>query len=110
MIIAEAFAVGLPVIASNLGSMSTIIDHQRTGLHFEAGNPTSLVEAVRWFGAQPNETAKMREQVRLEYETKYTAERNYAQMMNIYELVLNLSAGKEVVIPPVPVCRVTGVS
>ncbi len=70
MIIAEAFAVGLPVIASNLGSMSTIIDHQRTGLHFEAGNATSLVEAVRWFGAQPNETAKMREQVRLEYEMK----------------------------------------
>jgi glycosyltransferase involved in cell wall biosynthesis len=110
MIIAEAFAVGLPVIASNLGSMSTIIDHQRTGLHFEAGNATSLVETVRWFGAQPNETAKMREQVRLEYEMKYTAERNYAQLMNIYELVLNLSAGKEVVIPPVPACRGTEVS
>jgi glycosyltransferase involved in cell wall biosynthesis len=110
MIIAEAFAVGLPVIASNLGSMSTIIDHQRTGLHFEAGNAASLVEAVRWFGARPNETAKMREQVRLEYEMKYTAERNYAQMMNIYELVLNLSAGKEVVIPPVPACRGTEVS
>jgi glycosyltransferase involved in cell wall biosynthesis len=110
MIIAEAFAVGLPVIASNLGSMSTIIDHQRTGLHFEPGNTTSLVEAVRWFCAQPNETAKMREQVRLEYEMKYTAERNYAQMMNIYKLVLNLNVGKEVVIPPVPVCRVTGVS
>ena len=41
---------------------------------------------------------------------KYTAERNYAQMMNIYKLVLNLSAGKEVVIPSVPVGRVTGVS
>jgi hypothetical protein len=56
------------------------------------------VEAVRWFRAHPNETARMREQVRLEYELKYTAERNYAQMMNIYELVLNLSAHKEVVV------------
>jgi glycosyltransferase involved in cell wall biosynthesis len=110
MIIAEAFAVGLPVIASNLGSMSTIIDHQRTGLHFEPGNAKSLLEAVRWFCAQPDKTAKMREQVRLEYEMKYTAARNYAQMMNIYKLVLNLSVGEEVVIPPVPVCRVSGVS
>jgi glycosyltransferase involved in cell wall biosynthesis len=76
--------VGLPVIASDLGSLSTIVEHQRTGLHFEAGNAESLVEAVRWFRAHPNETARMREQVRLEYEMKYTADRNYAQMMNIY--------------------------
>ena len=89
LIIAEAFAVGLPVIASNLGSMASIVDHQRTGLHFEAGNAKSLVEAVRWWGAHPAETALMRGQARLEYETKYTAERNYAQMMNIYESVLN---------------------
>jgi glycosyltransferase involved in cell wall biosynthesis len=110
MIIPEAFAVGLPVIASNLGSMSTIIDHQRTGLHFEPGNTANLVEAVRWFHAHPTETARMREQARSEYEMKYTAERNYVQMMNIYQLVLSVSAGKEVVIPPVPVCRGTGVS
>jgi glycosyltransferase involved in cell wall biosynthesis len=110
MILVEAFAVGLPVIASDLGSMSVIVDHQRTGLHFEAGNATSLVEAVRWFRAHPAEVALMRSQVRLEYEMKYTAERNYAQLMNIYELVVNLSANKEVVIPPVPVCRGTGVS
>jgi glycosyltransferase involved in cell wall biosynthesis len=110
VIIAEAFAVGLPVIASDLGSMSTIIDHQRTGLHFEPGNAKNLVEAVRWFHAHPIETAEMRKQVRFEYEMKYTAERNYAQMMNIYELVLNVNAGKEIVIPPVPACRETGVS
>jgi hypothetical protein len=41
---------------------------------------------------------------------KYTAERNYAQMMNIYDRVLNLTAAKEVVIPPVPVYRGTAVS
>ena len=33
--LAEACAAGLPVIASKLGSMSSIVDHQRTGLHFE---------------------------------------------------------------------------
>ena len=55
MIIAEAFAVGLPVIASNLGSLPSIVDHHRTGLHFEAGQPTGLVEAVRWWVAHPAE-------------------------------------------------------
>ena len=91
LILAEAFAVGLPVIASNLGSMSTMVEHERTGLHFSAGNAKSLVEAVGWWSAHPTEAALMRGRVRLEYETKYTAERNYSQMMNIYESVLNLS-------------------
>jgi glycosyltransferase involved in cell wall biosynthesis len=99
MIIAEAFAVGLPVIASNLGSMSTIVDHQRTGLHVEAGRPTSLVEAVRWWGAHPAEAARMRVQARLEYETKYTADVNYAQLMTIYDSVLDPSTSKEINIP-----------
>jgi glycosyltransferase involved in cell wall biosynthesis len=88
MIIAEAFAVGLPVITSNLGSMSSIVDHQRTGLHFEPGNAAALVEAVRWWSAHPAEAAFMRTEARLEYETKYTPEENYTQMMNVYDSVL----------------------
>jgi len=89
MILAEAFAVGLPVIASNLGSMSSIVDHRRTGLHFEAGNASDLVDKVRWLRAHPAEAMHMRTQARLEYEAKYTGDRNYAQMMHIYKSVLS---------------------
>ncbi len=88
MILAEAFAVGLPVIASNLGSMSSVVDHLRTGLHFEPGNASDLVEKVRWLRAHPAEVALMRAQGRKEYESKYTGEENYVQMMHIYESVL----------------------
>src|ERR1700722_6230004 len=89
MILAEAFAVGLPVIASNLGSMSSVVDHLRTGLHFEPGNASDLVEKVRWLRAHPAEVALMRAQARKEYETKYTGEENYAQMIQIYDSVLS---------------------
>jgi len=81
--------VGLPVISSNLGSMSSIVDHRRTGLHFEAGNASDLVDKVRWLRAHPAEAMHMRTQARLEYEAKYTGDRNYAQMMHIYESVLS---------------------
>jgi glycosyltransferase involved in cell wall biosynthesis len=91
MILAEAYAVGLPVIASNLGSMSSIVDHQRTGLHFAPGNADDLVEKVRWLRSHPAAAGSMRAQARLEYETKYTAEGNYAQLLNIYESVLGRS-------------------
>ena len=36
--IIESFAKGTPVIASDLGSMSSLIEHQQTGLHFTPGN------------------------------------------------------------------------
>ncbi len=91
MTLAEACAVGLPVIASKLGSMASIVDHQRTGLHFEAGSANSLVEALRWWDKHPAEAALMRTQARLEYETKYTADGNYAQLISIYDSVLNRS-------------------
>jgi glycosyltransferase involved in cell wall biosynthesis len=85
MIIAEAFAVGLPVIASNLGSMATIVDHQRTGLHFLPGDAGDLAEKVRWFLDHPDLTARMRADARREYEARYTAETNYRLMMEIYQ-------------------------
>jgi glycosyltransferase involved in cell wall biosynthesis len=88
MIMAEAFAVGLPVIASNLGSMPSIVEHKRTGLLFEPGNAASLIEAVRWWQANPAEAAAMRSPARREYEAKYTADRNYDLLMGIYDTVL----------------------
>jgi glycosyltransferase involved in cell wall biosynthesis len=80
MILAEAFAIGLPVIASDLGSMSSIVDHR----HFRAGCSSDLVDQVRWLRAHPAEAALMRTQARQEYEGKYTGETNYAQLIDIY--------------------------
>ena len=101
MIIAEAFAVGLPVIASNLGSMASIVDHQRTGLHFQPADANDLVDKVRWFLANPVDALRMRAQVRQEYETRYTAETNYAQMMEIYQRLLSSRPPQSMISLPV---------
>jgi glycosyltransferase involved in cell wall biosynthesis len=85
MTILEAYAVGLPVIASNLGGMSSLIDHGRTGLHFRPGDPEDLAAKVAWAAAHPAELADMRREARGEFEAKYTAERNYKQLKEIYE-------------------------
>jgi len=83
--VAEAFAKGTPVIASNLGTMRTMISHQRTGLHFDSGDPDSLAEQVEWLLAHPDEWREMRVAARQEYEKSYTPERNYEMLMGIYE-------------------------
>lgn len=85
MVIAEAYAVGLPVIASNLGSMSSLIDSGRTGLHFHPNDPRDLASRVEWAFGHRQELRRMRGQARAEFESKYTAERNYQMLMEIYQ-------------------------
>ncbi len=85
MVIGEAYAVGLPVIASNLGSMSSLIRHRQTGLHFRPGDPKDLAAQVEQVFARPTELARMRGEARAEFEAKYTAERNYRLLMDIYQ-------------------------
>ncbi|PSB05261.1 glycosyltransferase [Merismopedia glauca] len=83
----EAFAKGTPVIGANIGAIAELIDHRRTGLLFEPGNDEDLMTQVEWLLDRSQTWQEMRQHARLEYETKYTAEVNYQQMMEIYHSV-----------------------
>ena len=48
LIIVEAFATGLPVIASDLGALAELIAVGRTGLLFRPGDADDLLAKVRW--------------------------------------------------------------
>ncbi len=86
--IVESFARATPVIASNLGAMSSLIEHGRTGLHFEPGNADELASQVRWFWAHPDDQRRMRRETRAAFEATFTAERNYEMLMAIYETAM----------------------
>ena len=84
----EAFAAGTPVIAANIGAVAELVEHGRTGLEFRPGDPEDLVTQVEWALSHSAELRRMREEVRAEFEAKYTAERNYRTLMEIYEAAL----------------------
>jgi len=86
LVAVEAFACGVPVIASRTGVMAEIVTDGVTGLHFTAGDPADLAAKVRWAWEHPAEMAEMGRAARREYEQKYTAEINYAQLLHIYEM------------------------
>ncbi len=85
MVIAEAFACSTPVIGSRLGALEVIVQDGHTGLHFAPGDPADLATKVEWAWNHPEKVQVMGSNARQEFETKYTAEKNYTLLMEIYE-------------------------
>jgi glycosyltransferase involved in cell wall biosynthesis len=88
MTIAESFACSTPVICSRLGAMEEIVSDGHTGLHFTPADSEDLAAKVEWAWAHPERTRAMGAQARAEYEDKYTAEKNYPLLLDIYRRAL----------------------
>jgi glycosyltransferase involved in cell wall biosynthesis len=84
MALVEAYAAGVPVIASRLGSLEELVEDGRTGLHVAPGDATDLARALAWSHDHPEDMQRMGEAARHRYEERYTPEANYAQLMAIY--------------------------
>lgn len=92
MVIAEAYAAGIPVIASRLGAMNELIHDTKTGLLFNPGDAADLSMKVRWLWDHPDEATRMGKNARQEYEQKYSPEKNYQLLNEIYGKVLTRNA------------------
>jgi len=93
--IIEAFAQGTPVITSELGAMAEMINHGHNGLHFKPGCARDLADRVIWANENCYEMTRMGRNAKAEYETKYTPEKNYNMLMNIYEQATENHAKKQ---------------
>lgn len=100
--IAEAFACGTPVICSRLGAMLEIVGDGSTGLHFTPGDADDLAAKVEWACTHPDQMKAMGRAARLEYEAKYTAERNYEVLANVYQRLLSSSPKMRPMAAPKP--------
>lgn len=83
--VAEAFACGLPVIASRLGSMAEIVADGDTGLHVTPGDSAELAAKVDWAWRNPGKLQELGKAGRQEYVSKYGPEQNYKRLIGIFE-------------------------
>jgi glycosyltransferase involved in cell wall biosynthesis len=83
-VLVEAFACGLPVIASRLGAMAELVEEGHTGLLAEPGDAKSLAEKIAWADTHPHAMREMGRAARRNYEQRYTADVNFAQLTAIY--------------------------
>ena len=85
----EAFACGVPVIASQLGAMAELVDDGRTGMLFRAGESKDLAEKSPWARCHARETDAMARACREVFLAKYTADKNFDQLMAIYNAIMD---------------------
>jgi len=85
----EAFACGLPVIASRLGPLAELVTDGHTGLLFTPGSASDLAEKLRFAETHPDTMRQMGRNARHEYEAKYTPQRNHEQLMEVYRAAMH---------------------
>ena len=89
MVIAEAYARGLPVIASRLGSLAEVVEDGVTGLHFTPGDAGDLAAKARWATENPAEVRRFGKAARKRYEERYTPDASFTALMEIYRETIN---------------------
>jgi glycosyltransferase involved in cell wall biosynthesis len=94
LVVIEAFAAGLPVVAARHGALAELVDHGRTGVHFEPGNASELAAAVDGLVSCPGELSALRRNARAEFEAKYDAARNYTALMRTYARALHVARAR----------------
>lgn len=89
MTIIEAYATQMPVIASDVGAVATVVEHGETGLRFAPGNPQALAQQVRTLWQDPQQASDLGRTARQVYEENYTPTKNYALLSGIYNEVIS---------------------
>lgn len=84
--IVEAFACGVPVLASRMGAMAELVDDGVTGLLFAPGDARDLAAKVAWAKAHPAEMLAMGRHARAVYDARYRPQANHEALLTIYRL------------------------
>ena len=85
MAIAEAFASGIPVLASRLGAVPDILMDGQAGWLAEPGEPRSWAESLKAAWQDHEGTIRRGKAARAAYEQHYSPDANYRQLMSIYQ-------------------------
>ncbi|MGQ0651324.1 MAG: glycosyltransferase [Betaproteobacteria bacterium] len=76
----EAFAHGLPVIASRIGSLADMVEPGRNGLLFEPGAARELARRLAWAEAFPEKMRQMGECAKADYQARFVADWSYQRL------------------------------
>lgn len=85
IVVLEAWASGLPVIASRVGGLQQLVTHERDGLHFTSGDVQALTEALTRIAAEPELRQALATAGRVTMLRNYTWKAINARLEEIYQ-------------------------
>lgn len=81
----EAQACGVPVVASDLPGVRTVVERGRTGLLVPPRDVAALADALRRILRDPAERLRMGRGARMRVEERYTPDRHVGRLLEIYQ-------------------------
>jgi glycosyltransferase involved in cell wall biosynthesis len=83
-LLAEAYACGRPVIASDNGALGELVTHESTGLKSPPGDASALAASLRRMALDDALADRLGAASRREYLARYTPEQNHRDLLRIY--------------------------
>ncbi|HEV2401709.1 MAG TPA: glycosyltransferase family 4 protein [Candidatus Sulfotelmatobacter sp.] len=83
--ILESYALGRPVVASDIGSRRELVQEGKTGLLYRCGDVSALAAAIQSLAADPERTRAMGRNGWEWVRRDFTPESHYQQIYNLYE-------------------------
>ncbi|MHC8947353.1 glycosyltransferase family 4 protein [Sphingobacterium hungaricum] len=89
MTILDAYALGVPVIASNIGILAEMVVPLYTGYLYDPFEKADVLEKVNlWLNSEESDKQQIKQNCRAEYLYKYTSDLNKALLEVIYQQVI----------------------
>jgi glycosyltransferase involved in cell wall biosynthesis len=85
----ESFALGKPVVASNIGGIPEMVRDGETGFLVEPGDPARMAERMADLAGDRELVEKLGRNARSRVENEFSADIHYDKLMALYERVIS---------------------
>ncbi len=103
MVVVDAMALGVPVIASRIGGLPHVVEDRVTGLLFEPGNPEDLLQQLRRLWDDPQLCNRMGRAGHEKVMREFTEDAYFNNLMAVYQTAIQRSRNRVAVSPLVQI-------
>lgn len=108
----EAFAAGTPVIAAPVGGLPEVVEHEKSGLLANPGDPVALADAVYRIHANRSFASDLSTYSRQRYQATFTTEAMVKRWEDAYAMIVDrpdrdVSRGGRDAVPRLPATRLS---